>query len=504
MDEMKTEREQMNLFQYGGLADDGTDIEPQTGNEVPPGSMSEEVRDDVPTRLSEGEYVVPADVVRFFGVKFFEDLRTEAKSGLMQMDQEDRIGGTPVDQNGMPIQDEELSPEELAMLQEALGMGQQGMAEGGSVTSPYSVPSNPYSVPTSPYSTSGGFGIENREYVNVTTGETRNIQFANGQPIGVIPEGFVPATAQAKRAAEEAKSSSEGTSTKEFETAPEGRGDPDMGQSDNTGQSDGEGPGSLDGVDLNDPLGAAEAAMDTSFGEKAAGALAGIALGPLGSVGAKGITKGISVSNAAANIAVAEALGYDVTEAQESLDSFIGKDVTGLFGSIAKNSAESAIESAFDPNITGGLTRDVFQSDDAFDAAMSSVAPPGMSYGTTSSGQKGYTQDSAADNGGGYTDVSGRTNPGISDTQAASIQGMVGSGVGIRGGVDGGTSGGSLGGSSGAGDGVSAGDPSGMGGGGGIRYKGGLITKPNKTKKRPPNKRKKPIKGKGKGLGGRK
>lgn len=47
-------------------------VDPVSGNEVPPGSLPEEVRDDIDARLSEGEYVVPADVVRFFGVKFLK------------------------------------------------------------------------------------------------------------------------------------------------------------------------------------------------------------------------------------------------------------------------------------------------------------------------------------------------------------------------------------------------------------------------------------------------
>ena len=72
--------------------------DPVSGNNVPPGSLPEEVRDDIPARLSEGEYVVPADVVRYFGVKFFEDLRMEAKRGLQQMDSAGRIGGDPVPQ----------------------------------------------------------------------------------------------------------------------------------------------------------------------------------------------------------------------------------------------------------------------------------------------------------------------------------------------------------------------------------------------------------------------
>ena len=74
---------QMNrLFQEGGIADDGMSREPVTGNEIPPGSMASEVRDDIPTQLSEGEYVVPADVLRYYGVRFFEDLRAQAKQEI--------------------------------------------------------------------------------------------------------------------------------------------------------------------------------------------------------------------------------------------------------------------------------------------------------------------------------------------------------------------------------------------------------------------------------------
>jgi hypothetical protein len=90
--------------------------------------MAEEVRDDVPAQLSEGEYVVPADVTRYYGVKFFEDLRTEAKQGMAQMEADGRIGGEPVSQTMDNQAEGSLTPEELAMLQE------MGMAVGGMVT----------------------------------------------------------------------------------------------------------------------------------------------------------------------------------------------------------------------------------------------------------------------------------------------------------------------------------------------------------------------------------
>ena len=77
--------------------DDGMDKDPVSGNEVPTGSLAEEVRDDVPAMLSEGEYVVPADVLRFYGMKFFEDLRMNAKIALAKMEAEGRIGGEPID-----------------------------------------------------------------------------------------------------------------------------------------------------------------------------------------------------------------------------------------------------------------------------------------------------------------------------------------------------------------------------------------------------------------------
>ena len=92
-----TMEQQMNLFEEGGMKDDGLDRDPVSGNEIPPGSLAKEVRDDIPAQLSDGEYVVPADVVQYFGVKFFEDLRAEAKRGLAEMEATGRIGGEPVE-----------------------------------------------------------------------------------------------------------------------------------------------------------------------------------------------------------------------------------------------------------------------------------------------------------------------------------------------------------------------------------------------------------------------
>jgi hypothetical protein len=98
-----------------------------SGNEVPTGSLPEEVRDDIPARLSEGEYVVPADVVRYYGVKFFEDLRTQAKMGFDTMEANGRIGGEPM---GMEIVEPEDMQFDISEL-EVVDDGVMGFDEGG-------------------------------------------------------------------------------------------------------------------------------------------------------------------------------------------------------------------------------------------------------------------------------------------------------------------------------------------------------------------------------------
>ena len=134
---MDKDKQMQFLFEEGGIADDGMNRDPISGNEIPPGSLAEEVRDDIPAQLSEGEYVVPADVLRYYGVKFFEDLRTQAKMGLGEMEEDGRIGGEPIPAD--PVIDSQLSPEEEAELQAMMGM-----AVGGFVTEQPTQATDPY------------------------------------------------------------------------------------------------------------------------------------------------------------------------------------------------------------------------------------------------------------------------------------------------------------------------------------------------------------------------
>ena len=70
----------------GGMLQEGGTVDPVSGNEVPPGALQEEVRDDIPAQLSEGEFVFPADVVRFIGLENLMKLRQAAKEGLSKME----------------------------------------------------------------------------------------------------------------------------------------------------------------------------------------------------------------------------------------------------------------------------------------------------------------------------------------------------------------------------------------------------------------------------------
>tara|TARA_R100001594_G_scaffold20457_1_gene39510 strand:- start:3333 stop:4226 length:894 start_codon:yes stop_codon:yes gene_type:complete len=89
---VKNQTKQMLKKQEGGLLQEGGTVDPVSGNEVPIGSTKSEVRDDIPAQLSEGEFVFPADVVRFIGLNNLMKLRQEAKEGLNKMDRMGQMG----------------------------------------------------------------------------------------------------------------------------------------------------------------------------------------------------------------------------------------------------------------------------------------------------------------------------------------------------------------------------------------------------------------------------
>ena len=73
------------------------DIDPVSGNVIPLGSTAENVRDDIPAMLSQDEYVMPAHVVKWHGLKTIQEMQAEAECGLMCMEMSGRIGGEELD-----------------------------------------------------------------------------------------------------------------------------------------------------------------------------------------------------------------------------------------------------------------------------------------------------------------------------------------------------------------------------------------------------------------------
>jgi hypothetical protein len=200
---VRTKDGKLRLFNEGGAVmdeqmqmafGDKPEVDPVSGNEVPTGSLPEEVRDDIPAQLSEGEYVVPADVVRFFGVKFFEDLRTEAKTGFNAMEANGRIGGEPI---GMEMGGDEL-PFDISELQIVDdGEEEQPMMNKGGYISGYA-PGGLVDTGDIPLTEENyqGTGMEQRQYSNAA-GNIITILFFNGMPMSAVPDGYSPYTPEA-------------------------------------------------------------------------------------------------------------------------------------------------------------------------------------------------------------------------------------------------------------------------------------------------------------------
>jgi len=232
--------EQMELFEpvergfdEGGLMDEGGTVDPVSGNDVPPGSTQEEVRDDIPAQLSEGEFVFPADVVRYIGLENLMRMRQEAKQGLAQMDAMGQMGNSeeatveddlPFDMYDLDVEDDDernfnvggyvnpqANPQTGTYTLPSTGIaGYQTPPVGQTGYTPYSGAA-PYfqpvqftgpqfqtatqttNLPTFAETVGSNIGKydELRTYIN-DAGQIQQIPFKDGKPIYPIPEGYRP------------------------------------------------------------------------------------------------------------------------------------------------------------------------------------------------------------------------------------------------------------------------------------------------------------------------
>ena len=215
-------KKQMEMFDEGGLEQDGGTVDPVSGNDVPVGSTQEEVRDDIPAQLSEGEFVFPADVVRFIGLNNLMQIRQEAKAGLKKMEAMGQMGNS--DEATMP-DDIPFTADDITVEDDDGNEGELEMNVGGVVYQPSQVGSQfniapqqqqpvfqPMPMPQQQTGYVPSFGMqpqqpqqytgfqslipmptqkyENVSYINKTTGETMVIPHVGGKPVFNPPEGF--------------------------------------------------------------------------------------------------------------------------------------------------------------------------------------------------------------------------------------------------------------------------------------------------------------------------
>ena len=241
----KTVSDQMELFEDGGFRDQGKTKDPISKNPVPIGSTQKEVRDDIPANLSEGEFVLPADVVRYHGLEKIMGIRDQAKKGLQKMENMGQMGnsdeatlpdGTPfkqmavggnipgqavgiqqpqilqptVQQQQQPVQGVNVNPaQNPAMRQSIYAQPRQPIFQPpnyiGGPAPIVGLPSRGpgYKQPTDTAKTppkyddiiGAPFGqlpkSETRVYKNPETDEVLYIPFINGEPLYPIPNGYV-------------------------------------------------------------------------------------------------------------------------------------------------------------------------------------------------------------------------------------------------------------------------------------------------------------------------
>jgi len=518
------------MMEEGGLATDGMEVDPVSGNEIPVGSNASDVRDDVDVKLSEGEYVVPADVVKYIGVSTLEKMVNKAKEGLEDMGENGRIGGAPV---ASSEDKEDLLEYTLSSDLDTL----DGYAAGGLV---------PGTDINGIIDRVKGAAAKDPSIVNMLKAKGIFIQDAGpqAQPAavqamaegGVVTDGTyrssfdpreyqmgfsytgLPLTKQEQTKQEQqATGTTSGVSAPVYQTQAntpvritepgEGRG-PD----ENTPTTDNEnaGKGWMGGFDYGDPDALAEATMSTmsedgkSFGSRAVGLAGQVFAGPLGALGVSVAGKamaGKTYSEAMANSAALAAQGHTaqanaIAEAAKSFAKENNLNTKGLFTSGLANKTAQAIEA-------------ISQNSKAPKGSQTTSTSTSTTTAPTSTGRTGRTAadyrglaTTAGDRVASQLEASARTGKSIAEMNAPGPEGYDGpEGQGTAGQASGGAQQGGTGsvgasGNDGMGNGVSGtsdgaagaatggqGDQ-GQGSGWGGMAKGGLVApRPSKKKK---------------------
>ena len=246
------------LFAEGGINDQGGTVDPVSGNDVPPGSLQNEVRDDIDAKLSEGEFVLPADVVRYIGLERLMKLRDEAKQGLARMNEIGQMGNAQEVANPEALHEDDGGfTSEVDDIMEEVDMdsrGEKRFAAGGfaepgtDYLAKYNIPKTSITNPA----------LDVRAYKNAE-GRVMYITFFNDKPSIAIPAGYEFAgtanqfLAEVKKTTDDKKDTTV-TATETIESGGDGvsvGGGPAVG---------GSGPGTGTGIG-NSPIGIAIGAI---------------------------------------------------------------------------------------------------------------------------------------------------------------------------------------------------------------------------------------------------
>ena len=205
----------------GGLQEQGGTKDPVSGNDVPIGSLKEEVRDDIPAMLSEGEFVFPADVTRYYGLDTLMKMRQKAKQGLKVMEAMGQMGNS--EEATLP-DDIPFDMDDLELAEGGVVEAQQGIYLPPDINTPTTsrqkrfgtaptlfpmnqtatTPVMPFPQPVLPQPEPKPIKTfdelmgraaydELRSYVN-DEGRIIQIKFKQGKPLEAIPDGFRPLT----------------------------------------------------------------------------------------------------------------------------------------------------------------------------------------------------------------------------------------------------------------------------------------------------------------------
>jgi len=439
--------EMNKLFAEGGVMQEGGTVDPVSGNDVPPGAMQEEVRDDIDAKLSEGEFVFPADVVRFYGLEKLMMMRDKAKKGLERMNEIGQMGNAEEVEDGEALygeeeemDDETFSSEIDSIMGEEGGEEEREYADGG-----YVVPENQELYRDAP--------IKGFEMVPMTNdaGQTIYIPFINGVAQLSIPAGY-----KVKKAGDTGTTpTTETTPTTSGGDTGGGYGDGGSGGGGSGGGSntDGSAKGGGQGVS-NSSISAGLAAM--AFGESLAGKAVSAILG----VPASTIAGLLGKAGLDAQL---DALGKaDAALSQDTLGGQLGlvSDQSGNISTVSNQSITDAFDMA-----TFGTTSSQMSAEAASTAqglaAADAVGAEGPGVGNIGSLGFGTTGTDTGTDG-----VSSGNTGGLGFGTSGTDTGTDGTGAGTGDGGGGGVGAGDGGGGIGAGEGLA---------------KGGLVSKPKKS-----------------------